>query len=798
MFTFNTSLLSTAIISLFMLAIILGFIFGWIRGFSKSLVRFFMVLGMAVLAFFVVPALTNAILKADISNWNININGIQVITLEDLLGDLLRKIPVVEDLIHASPTLEAFIKFLPFMIANVVLFVVFFFAFKYVSLIIYWIIAGVCFSKKKMEGKDKHKFIGAVIGAVQGLLIACVCFVPVFGIVDTAQPVIQAAIAENAAAEEEAEGAPETVAYDVYYAEEEHDETEETENNNKMIERVEKAATEVDKYTSAFNNTWIIKVLNSVGVKKLSVSMFDKLTTISSGNITYSIRSEVKSVANVVPQFKEILESGFDMEDNKCIEKIQNAANKLCDDEVFGNIIKEVVPYASDKWFNNEKFCNIRKPNISNVAVAKLFDSMLLKLSTDEGKNVQNDMNVSFDILKMCNDADLIKTMNDGGDMMDVFTAEENKNLIADIIGKALESNTLKAVMPDLVNVGLDVIYKAIDESATPAKVTIVAENIIWDQTTDEGGNVNIGEKKRIQTIFTNLIKIFADVKDAEDPLAVLDFELMGETFDLLRDSQIFKDGKKGEVVITSVSKDLIETLFDSTLLGEDTTRLEGFKNALLNVWDNPDVSLKETFVALKDAIELARSLEDLNNLNLDNLGDIVETLANNDVLKDVVTEIIGDTETLTEMGIPENVAAVVSDTLTNVINQDYEEGELAKEVEALVEVYDIASQVLSVEDGEKVDITAEDANKLVDSLASSSVILDLITEANQDEENTTYSDLGIADSLSDETKTAIENALQANQDLTETDEGYENKLTEDQLAALKALFGITNEEAGE
>ncbi len=771
----NVSLVSTAVVSLFMLAIILGFVFGWIRGFSKSIIRFFMVLGMAVLAFFVVPSITNFVLKFDISNLNINIGGVQVITVQELIEDLLRKIPIVEDLIHASPTLEAFIKFLPVMVANVAMFIVFFFVFKWISMIIYWIVAGIFFSKKKMAGKDKHKFIGAVIGAVQGILIACVCMVPMFGIIETAQPVIQVAIQENQ--EAEAAESAEAAAPEVYYAESET----ESEEKNAMIEQVEKVATEVDKYTEAFNNTWIVKVLNSVGVKKLSVSMFDNLTTVTDKGVTYSIRAEIKSVANVFPQVKAILSSGLDMEDNACLDKIKAAANELFDDEVFGTIIKEIVPYAAEKWYDGEKFCNISKPNINNVAAAKLFDAMLLKTSTDEGANVKNDVNVSIDILKICNNADLLKTMNDGGDMMDVFTAEGNENLIADIISKALESNTLKNVMPELVNFGLDVIYKALGEE-NAAEVTILAENINWEI-----------EKPIIQNVFSNLIKIFADIDGVEDPLEALDFELMGETFDYLRDSTILKAGKKGEEDITSISQDLIKTLFESEVLGENAEQLAMFKDKLLEVWADETVSLKETFKALGDTLKVAKSLDNFEDLNLENLGDVIKTLAGDDTLKDIVTEIIGDTDTLKEMGVPEEIAPIVSETITKIINPDEEHADMDidNEISALVEVFDVASQILSAGDGEQVEITADSASDLIDSIAGSSVILDLIT----DNTTTTYtemvSELDITSTLSQDSKDAIEQALQENQNLTEGDEGYENKLTPEQLAALKALFGI-------
>ena len=117
----NASLISTIVLSLFLVCIILGFLFGWFRGFSKSLVRFIILLTVTVLAFFVVPSITKAVLKMDISKWNINIGGVQVVTLGDLIIEMLEKIPVVQELIESSPTVEGVITLVPQMIANVVL-----------------------------------------------------------------------------------------------------------------------------------------------------------------------------------------------------------------------------------------------------------------------------------------------------------------------------------------------------------------------------------------------------------------------------------------------------------------------------------------------------------------------------------------------------------------------------------------------------------------------------------------------------------------------------------------------------
>ena len=107
----------------------------------------------------------------NISKMNIVIGDVQVMTLGDLITDVLRQVPYVEDIVESSPTLEAFIEVLPQLVFNVVLFVLTFFIFKWFSMIIYWVIAAIFFSKKKTAGKDKQNFIGAVLGGVQGLII---------------------------------------------------------------------------------------------------------------------------------------------------------------------------------------------------------------------------------------------------------------------------------------------------------------------------------------------------------------------------------------------------------------------------------------------------------------------------------------------------------------------------------------------------------------------------------------------------------------------------------------------------
>ena len=71
----TTDIISTVIISLFLLILLAGFLFGLGRGFNKSLVRLLIVVAMLVATFFIVPIITEAVMTIDISGMGINISG---------------------------------------------------------------------------------------------------------------------------------------------------------------------------------------------------------------------------------------------------------------------------------------------------------------------------------------------------------------------------------------------------------------------------------------------------------------------------------------------------------------------------------------------------------------------------------------------------------------------------------------------------------------------------------------------------------------------------------------------------
>lgn len=797
----GTSIVSTAVLTLFLFCIILGFLFGYIRGYQKSLLRFLILLAVTVLTFFVVPSITSAVLELDISKWNINIGGVQVVTIGDLIVDMLEKIPVVQDLIESSPTFESIITLAPQMIANVVLFIVFFFVFKWFSMVIYWIVAGIFFSKKKMGDKDRHKFIGAVIGLFQGLMISIVLLVPFYGIVETAKPLVSATVAvQESKKDETSTETPET-----FYVTEselgvgEGDEGEGTtsstdsETSQSSSENATDILKESKEYLDAFDNVWIIKVFNALKIKNLSVAMFDGLTTVKDKHVEFSLRSEVNIIAKAYPGLSGIINGDIDTEDPELYDDLKESFDTLYSSPVLSGVVSELVPAISRRWtdptLEDNKFCGIGKPTFSDESTNKVFDALLENLKSQTDKDaLKKDLTTTIDVMKFCASSGVVGALKDG-DIMEVLLLEKNQNFISDLIDLARQSTTLLDCLPKIIDLGMTQLYKALDIKDVSA-IEKNSSEINWDV-----------EKVQLQKVFNNVLSLYDKIdkgtKEDKDPtnpelgkksaLDCLDFASLGRVFDGLRASELLSEN----------SKAIIDKLFDSDfVVGSQKDVLASFKSTIDTAWESPTVTMESTFVSIQNALILAKDLsEKTGNISKDNIGEIIEGLAGNDALKETAKEILSNEQTMKDLGVDEKTAGVIKDTIGAVIDGDYGDNEeeakeaRAKEIDAITEIYDVANKVMSAEEGTTISKDEINAESLVNSIADSTYIKDALLSGSgtgDPGEGTTsgVEDLNIGDNLSDEAIAEIEAEIDKI-----AGEGEGKKLTEEEAQKLKDLL---------
>lgn len=781
----NAGLIPTAIVSLFLVCIILGFLFGWFRGFSKSLVRFIIVLAVTVLAFFVVPSITTAVLKMDISKLNINIGGVSAVTLGDLIIDLIEQVPIVQDLIESSPTLASVITLVPQMLANVVLFIAFFFIFKWFSMIIYWIIAGIFFSKKKMGDKDRHKFVGAVIGTVQGLLVAIVLMVPIFGVVETSRPMVEAIRAEQAAAST-SENTEESASGFIYTVNEEGSsetpgvggssetpggegsgETSEEEKNNKDIKQtVYDVTDETGKYVDAFDKVWIVKVMKALKIQDLSVSMFDNLTTVKDRDLEVSLRNEIKVVASAYPGLSGLIYGDADVENAETYDNVKESFDKLYASPVLSGVVSELVPKAATRWSDtslaeeDRKFCGIAKPDFGDAATNRVFDALLLNLATQEdSEELKKDIDTSIDVMKLCCTSGIVTAVKHNGDLMEVLLKDTNENLVSNIIDLSLNSSTLKECLPDIINLAMSKVYTALNITDAP--------EIHGNLTTEEWQT----EKLVLQNVFNNVLRLYDGInkgtKEGKNALDCLDFAALGRAFDGLRSSKLLSEG----------SLSIMTKLMDSDfVVGADVTIMASFKEKMTAVWNDPTVKMEDTFVAVQNALVLAKDLKNAETeITPDNIGEIINGLKDNETLKGTVNEILNNEETMKKLGLDETTAGVVKETISSVINHEYsaEAGEdIQKDIDAISEVYNVANKVMSSQT--EVTLEKTDTDKLVESIANSTVIKENLTKSGSKVGNLDFTKLDVG------TKTNLTESIKGNSNLTEVEQN-----------ALLALFGV-------
>lgn len=530
----NAGILSSALTTIFFFFLIVGFLFGLWRGFSKSLTRFLIVIAVAVASFFVVPSLSKALLNLDISSWNINIAGIAVQNINQFIIDLLTQIEQVNELMQASPTFEQFILLLPEIILNVILFVVFFMIVKMLSMIIYWIIAGIFFNKKKMADKNKHRFIGAIVGAFQGLLVAVIILIPTFGLINLSQQA-QAAMAEAQAEMEESSSStseePEPFASSttgisyIAVTASEHEGPEESETS-----KIDEILQTVNEYSSALNNNFIYKTLGAVGITKITNSVFDSLTTaevVKDGEkVAYKLNTEAVEISRIYPYANKLIGGEINIESNEFVDNLISIVKASYKSPLISDIVTEVIHKAASIWTDtsipdraNRVFLGVSAFDLGSENLNNVLDTQLNNIKNADKYELEEKMVGVIQMLKVANDTKAIteQLQNDIStlstdnleSLFETITSNETiKEIVQDVVTEEVLTETFgldddtAELVTNIVNSVLDAEPEELAQEVAATKELFVLANEI--QNTTPGDKVDLDEDK-VETLVDSL-----------------------------------------------------------------------------------------------------------------------------------------------------------------------------------------------------------------------------------------------------------------------------------------------------
>lgn len=156
----------------FFVLLVLGFLIGFWRGVKRSALEIAITIICIVIAGFLTPVVTNAILNISVGDGK---------TLNQYVIDIVMQEPNVATFVENSPSLAKLFEALPQFLLCAVVFLILNLAVGLVGYIVYKIISAIAFKSKKKEkelGLKRNRWVGGAIGVLKTFIFMLVIFMP--------------------------------------------------------------------------------------------------------------------------------------------------------------------------------------------------------------------------------------------------------------------------------------------------------------------------------------------------------------------------------------------------------------------------------------------------------------------------------------------------------------------------------------------------------------------------------------------------------------------------------------------
>ena len=435
-----------------LLFILIGFLFGLWKGFGKSVIRLFTVLAMAVVCFFCTPPISKALAATNISNLGIDISGVKVTTINEALTLLLKKIGIINEFMESSPTFSELVKAIPVLVLNLVVFFIFFLVLLTFSHIFSWLIAKLTLKKQKKGEHKRFRLLGGLVATVQAVIVFAILAVPVFGIADTIQAAFDASESTQSV----------TAAY--IQENETYSLMSSTTSSaaDEAEEKIEKIKSKVSPYLEDYNKTIFVKVFKAIGLASIDTKVYNKLTTVTVNEEDVTLKNEIVVFAKASKDIS-VIASLSESSTEQDFKKAQRAVSSMFESSLFSRIAEETVKHVALAWQENEEAFGIKKPDLGEMA-NPLIDEAINQLSSTNRVTLENDIVKAIDVMKSAKDSGILSaiTKDDESESKEsrLMKALSNDGAIENILSIMVGSDTLRALIPEVINTGFSALYE--------------------------------------------------------------------------------------------------------------------------------------------------------------------------------------------------------------------------------------------------------------------------------------------------------------------------------------------------
>ena len=550
---------------LFALFLVLGFLFGFIKGLKKSALRIAFFLVSIIIAGVITPFISRLIL-----NIQITYNG-ELTSIEDIILSYINSSAQVSEITQASPTLLSLIENMPVMLVNLLSFVVLTYLVNLVGWVLYMVIACVFFKDKKVvdeTGKKvkpkqkKWRILGGLVGAVQGLTLAFLTFLPLSGLAG-----LYTDISTSTQVVEADEGQDSNLSLSAQFLN-------------------ENVPQEVKDYIKVYNDSAIAKFSGAIG---LDDAIFNQVASVRVNNTKISLRDEVLNIANVYDNVGFLVDvdfSSFDTLKTLNYNSLLRAVDYIFNSNLLTTALPELVDYGFDKVLQMDE---VQK----DQSYVELIEVVRDELKKDEGvnENLKNDVVAVISTAKIMADEGIFEqiptneeiTNQNISNILDILSAN-NKEVFNQIIDNIFNSKILNKAVIFGLNYGVDMLE---DELKTLTQDDTLTLNNI--SLRDENMTLKKGE---VSSLLSSAINIFKDVLEEDlnaindNYLLIFDFNLediianIGSMMNALQKMNVFNQTGIYDQIVTALGETEYNNYIDFEIFKGD------------NVWLNETQSL--------------------------------------------------------------------------------------------------------------------------------------------------------------------------------------------------------------
>ena len=447
---FNWTMFITIITYVMFFFIVIGAVLkGVKRGATRAAIRLGTLVVLMIVAGLVSMPIAKAIAGIDLSSLGVAYGDGVAQNITEIVKGLLFEVEEIKLAAYASPALMALIEGLPLMILSLVVFGLLTWVFRGISYIIYIIIARYALRSSKLERAAKkqakaekkarkngaivtsqnqgvlqvpkrNRWLGALVGLVQGIVLAFVLFFPISSICGIVSDVAGTST-EATVVEAEAQ-TPE----------------ENPENPNENILGA------VLPYFDSYNNTFVAKFVAMGGFDDV---VFDELTKIEVEGSTIKLRHDLIEMVNAYKEVSDVL--NFDQETINWkefrLEDVHNVVNKVLDIKLISSLLPDLVPHVLETYiYDAEFFTELPASDITKAELSALMGEYKENGFTE---SLKSDLDGVFAILDTIFTSGLADDINNRDlpdeKLIEYLEANDNE-MLNKIVGEVYGSGLIK------------------------------------------------------------------------------------------------------------------------------------------------------------------------------------------------------------------------------------------------------------------------------------------------------------------------------------------------------------------